>query len=78
MNFSDGSAQLYFIAGIYCVHGKLTAVWLVKLTEVKFAPKWVSLRLKHVNANNEVTLHQSEILPWSEISNRFDFTSGLI
>ena len=32
----------------------------------------------HVNADNEVTLHQSEILPQSEISNRFKFTSGLM
>ena len=31
----------------------------------------------HVNADNEVTLHRSEILPQSEISNRFEFTSGL-
>ena len=41
--------QLYFAAGIYCLHGKLTAVWnftSVKLTEVKFGPKWVSLRTK--------------------------------
>ena len=31
--------QLYFAAGIYCLHGKLTAVWnftSVKLTEVSF------------------------------------------
>ena len=32
----------------------------------------------HVNADNEVTSHQSEILPQSEISNRFEFTSGLM
>ena len=32
----------------------------------------------HVNANNEVTLHRSEILPWSEISNQFELTSGLM
>ena len=32
----------------------------------------------HVNADNEVTSHRSEILPWSEISNRFEFTSGLM
>ena len=32
----------------------------------------------HVDANNEVTLHQSEILPRSEISNQFEFTSGLM
>ena len=25
-NFND-SAQLYFTAGIYCLHGKLAAVW---------------------------------------------------
>ena len=40
--------QLYFTSGIYSLHGKLTAVWnftSVKLTEVKFAPKWVSLHL---------------------------------
>ena len=31
-----------------------------------------------VNANNEIILHRSEILPRSEISNRFEFTSGLM
>ena len=79
-NFND-SAQLYFAAGIYCLHGKFTAVWnfnLVKLTEVKFAPKWVSLRPGHVNADKEVTSHRSDILPQSQISNRFEFTSGLM
>ena len=32
----------------------------------------------HVNADNEVTSHLSEILSRSEISNRFEFTSGLM
>ena len=32
----------------------------------------------HVNADNEVTSHQSEILPRSEISNRLELTSGLM
>ena len=32
----------------------------------------------HVNADNEVTSHRSEILLRSEISNRFEFTSGLM
>ena len=32
----------------------------------------------HVNADNEVTSHRSEILPRSEISNQFEFTSGLM
>ena len=47
-------------------------------------PKWNLHRSEfhfawnHVNVNNKVTLHQSEILPRSEISNRFDFTSGLM
>ena len=38
-NFND-SVQLYFAAGIYCLRGKLAAVWnftFVDLTEVKFA-----------------------------------------
>ena len=30
---------------------------------MKFASKWVSLQLKSCNADNEATLHQSEILP---------------
>ena len=37
-----------FTAGIYFLRGKLAAVLnftSVKLTEVKFAPKWVLLRL---------------------------------
>ena len=32
----------------------------------------------HVNADNEVTSHRSEILSRSEISNQFEFTSGLV
>ena len=32
----------------------------------------------HVNADNEITSHRSEILPQGEISNRFKFTSGLM
>ena len=66
--------QLSFITDIYCLHGKLTAVWKftsVNLTQFNFA--W-----SHVNVDNEVTLNQSEILPWSEISKRFAFTSGLM
>ena len=30
------------------------------------------------NTNHEVTLYQVEILPWSEISNWFEFTLGLM
>ena len=47
INFND-SAQFYFTTGIYCLHESLTEVWnftSVKLTEVQFAPKWVSFRL---------------------------------
>ena len=32
----------------------------------------------HVNADNELTFRQSKILPRSEISNRFEFTSSLM
>ena len=32
----------------------------------------------YMNADNEVTSHQREILPRSEISNWFEFTSGLM
>ena len=32
----------------------------------------------HVNSDKEVTSHRSEILAQSEITNRFEFTSGLI
>ena len=32
----------------------------------------------HVNADNEVTSHRSEIFSRSEITNRFEFTSGLL
>ena len=31
-----------------------------------------------MDANNEVTLHRGEILPRSEISNRLEFTLGLM
>ena len=67
----NGSAQLYFTADIYCLYGKLTAVWnftSFNVTKVKFASKWVSLSRSHVTADNEITLH------WSEISKRFEFT----
>ena len=40
-------------------------------TEVKLYPV-------HVNADNEVTSHRSETLSRSEISNRFEFTLGLM
>ena len=63
INFND-SERFYFTAGIYYLHGKLTAVWnftSVNLTVAKFVPKWVSLHSKHVNAENEVTLHRSQI-----------------
>ena len=45
-------------------------------------PKWNLHRSEFhsawilVNNDNEVTSHQSEILSWSEISNRFEFTLG--
>ena len=32
----------------------------------------------HLIAYNEVTSHRSEILPRSEVSNQFEFTSGLM
>ena len=32
----------------------------------------------HLNADNEVTSHRSEVLPQSEISNQFEFTSDLM
>ena len=47
------------------------ADWNLHQSEFHFA-------LTHVNANDEVTLHRSEIFPRSEISNRFEFTSGLM
>ena len=67
-NFND-SAQLYFAAGIYCLHGKLTAVWnftSVKLTEVKFAPKWVSL-----------CPDSCEHWKWSYLTPKWNFTPKL-
>ena len=47
-------------------------------------PKWNLLGSKlhfawtYVNSNNEANLHQSEILPQSEISNQFEFILGLM
>ena len=75
------SENLYFIAGIYCLHGKLTVVWnfiSVELAEVKLAMKWFHFGWTHVDVNNEVTLHRSDILHRSEISNRYKFTSSLM
>ena len=68
---------------IYYLHEKLTAVWKftsVKLIEVKLT-EWNLHRSDfhfawtHMNTNNEVTSHRSEILPQSEISNRFETRS---
>ena len=58
------------------------ALFEQKLSEIW--PKWNLHRSEfhsdrsHVNAVNEVTSHRSEILFRSEISNRFEFTSGLM
>ena len=47
-------------------------------------PKWNLHRSEfhfawnHVNADNQVALHQSEISRQSEISNRFEFILGLL
>ena len=47
-------------------------------------PKWDLHRSEfhyaqsHVNADNDVTSHRSKILPRSEISNQFEFTSDLM
>ena len=47
-------------------------------------PKWNLHRIEfhyarsHVNADGEVTSHRSKNLPRSEISNWFEFTSGLM
>ena len=47
-------------------------------------PKWILHRSQfhsawsHVTADNEVTSHRNEILSQSEISNRFQFTSGFM
>ena len=60
-----------FTASIYCLHENLAVVW--NLHRSAFHLAWT-----HVIADNEVTLHRSEISPVSEISNRFDFTSGLM
>ena len=44
INFNN-TAQLYFTVGIYCLHGKLTSIW--NFTTVKFAPKWVKMKLPY-------------------------------
>ena len=45
--------------------------WNLHRSEFQFA--WT-----HMNVNKKITLHRSEILPGSEILNRFKFTSGLM
>ena len=62
-NFNDYK-PLYFTAGIYYLHGKLAVVCnftLVNSTENLHQSEFHSVR-SHVNANNEVTSHRSEIL----------------
>ena len=69
-----------FIVIVYILFIVLCILYIYKI----HWPKW-NLRQSefhsarsHVNADNEVTSHHSEILSWSEISNRFEFTSGLM
>ena len=63
-NFND-SAQLYFTAVIYCLHGKLTTVISLWSTW----PKWNLHRSEfhsarsHVNADNEVTHTELKFYP---------------
>ena len=45
--------------------------WKLHRSEFRYARS-------HLNADNEVTSHQFEILPQSEISNPFEFNSGLM
>ena len=52
--------QLYFTAGIYCLPGKLTAVWnffSVNLTEVNFTPPEVMQTLKMKLPHTEVKFY---------------------
>ena len=53
----------------------LCTVCMEKLTAVR---SFTLPELIQVHANNEVTLHRCEILPQSEISNHFEFNSGLM
>ena len=69
--------QLYFTASIYFLHTWKTHCGL-KFHFNQTNQSEFQLARTHVNANNEVTLHQSETLPQSEISNWFEFTLGLM
>ena len=76
----NDSAQFFFTAAI-TVYMENSLPFETSLRSVW--PKWNFDRSElhsarsHVNINNEVTSHQSEILSQSEISSRFEFTSGL-
>ena len=47
------------------------STWNLHQSEFHFA--W-----SHMNDDNEITLHRVEISPQKEISNQFEFTSGLM
>ena len=58
----------FFFRSVYMANN---SKWNLHRSEFQFARS-------HVKADNEVTSHQSEILSLSEISNRFEFISGLM
>ena len=73
-NFND-SAQLYFAAGIHCLHAKLTAVWII--TSV---PKWNLRRSEfhyawsHVNADI-MKLPDTEVKLYPEVNSQTGLSS---
>ena len=73
-NFSSLRAFTVYMENPLWFEISLRSIWLkwnLHRSEFRYA------RI-HVNTDNEVTSHQSEILSRSEISNRFEFTSGLM
>lgn len=81
VNFNE-SVTAYFTIGIYILHGKLNMFW-----NLNFWPKWrkrnsklskSQITLIHVNTSKELAINNSGICNCSEISNRFESTSGFM
>ena len=61
----------------HCINHKCKSPCGLKVLFGEIDQNEFRITWSHVNTDYEVTLHRSEILPQSEISNQYEFTSGL-
>lgn len=70
------SAQLYFITGIYYLHGKIVRVWNFSSVEVRNSNRrQIHFVQIHENISDELNMNRAEICSKGDVSNRFKFTS---